>query len=155
MKSNLLSLAKETLQGVFHAHNWGQEFSEDLLDALIEEAKINLNRKARLCLHPSPEDSLQVTYLAFSRPYSDRIHNHPHTPKVVIPISGQAKFSTFNIEGKVLSSQILDGASPVAVSLPTGVWHALEVLSPSFIKLEAGTGPFLKDSTVFLQTPEV
>ena len=89
--------------------------------------------------------------MAFAKPYSDKIHNHPHTPKVVIPISGQAKFSTFDFEGKVLSSQILDGASPVAVSLPIGVWHALEVISPSFIKLEAGTGPFLKDSTVFLQ----
>ena len=150
MKSNLLSLAKETLQGVFHAHSWGQEFSEDLLNELIEEAKINLNRKARLCLHPSPANSLQVTYIAFFRPYSDRIHNHPHTPKVVIPISGQAKFSTFNVEGKVISSQILDGASPVAVSLPTGVWHDLEVLSPSFVMLEASTGPFLKDSTVYL-----
>jgi len=151
MKSNLLSLANETLHGVFHAHNWGQKFSVDILDSLIEEARINSNRKARLCLHPTRADSLQVTYLAFSRPYSDRIHNHPHTPKVVIPISGQAKFSTFDFEGKVLSSQILDGASPVAVSLPTGVWHALEVISSDFIKLEAGTGPFLKDSTVFLQ----
>ena len=150
MKSNLLSFAKETLQGVFHAHNWGQEFSEDLINELIEEAKINLNRKARLCLHPSPANSLQVTYLAFSRPYTDRIHYHPHSPEVNIPILGQAKFLTLNDEGEVISSQILDGASPVAVSTPTGVWHSLNVLSPNFVTLEVKTGPFLKDSTVHL-----
>ena len=151
MKSTLLSLANETLQGVFHAHNWGLKFSEDILKSLINEARINSNRKARLCLHPTPADSLQVTYLAFAKPYSDKIHNHPHTPKVVIPISGQAKFSTFDFEGNVLSSQILDGASPIAVSLPIGVWHAIEVITPSFVMIEIGTVPFLKDSTVFLE----
>lgn len=151
MKSKLLNSANETLHGVFHAHQWGQKFSAEILDSLIEEARVNTNRKARICLHPSPGDFLQVAYLAFSKPYSDRIHNHPHTPKVVIPISGQARFSTFDFAGNVLSSQILDGECPVAISLPTGVWHALEVLSQDFIKLEAGTGPFLKDSTVFLE----
>lgn len=78
MKSTSFSVAKETLQGVFHAHNWGQDFSEDLLETLIQEAKHNSNRKARLCLHPNPNEPLQVTYIAFSSPYSDRIHKHPH-----------------------------------------------------------------------------
>ena len=69
MRSTLFSIAKESLQGVFHAHNWGQEFPEDLLETLIEEARVNPNRKARLCLHPNPKEPLQLTYLAFSSPY--------------------------------------------------------------------------------------
>lgn len=92
----MFSVAKETLQGVFHAHNWGQDFSEDLLETLIQEAKHNSNRKARLCLHPNPNEPLQVTYIAFSSPYSDRIHKHPHRPEVLVPIIGQAKHTTFD-----------------------------------------------------------
>lgn len=153
MKSTLFSVAKETLQGVFHAHNWGQDFSEDLLETLIEEAKINLNRKARLCLHPNPNEPLQVTYLAFSSPYSDRIHKHPHRPEVLVPIIGQAKHTTFDNAAIAVSSKIIDGRLPIAISTPKGVWHAIEVITPSFVMIEIGTGPFLKDSTVFLENP--
>jgi cupin fold WbuC family metalloprotein len=155
MKPTLLSLATETLQGVFHANNWGQEFSEDLLETLIEEAKINLNRKARLCLHPNPNEPLQVTYLAFCSPYSDKIHSHPHRAEVLVPIIGKAKHTTFDSSAMAVSSKVIDGRLPIAISTAKGVWHAVEVITPSFVMIEIGTGPFLKDSTVFLQTPEV
>jgi cupin fold WbuC family metalloprotein len=139
----------ETMPGVFHAKTWGQALEEDLLDQLIEKAKVSSNRKARLCLHPTPDEMLQVTYLAFSRPYADRIHCHPHRPEVVLPILGEAKHTSYGVEGQILESRILSGVNPLAVSTQIGTWHALEVISEFFVMVEIGTGPFRETSTVY------
>lgn len=147
----MISLANETLPGVFHAHNWGQEIFENLFESLIDEAKANINRKARLCLHPNPSELLQVTYIAFCAPYTDRIHNHPHREEVLVPIMGKAKHTIFNIEATELCSRIMDGALPIPISTSKGVWHAIEAITPIFIMIEIGKGPFLEDSTVYLQ----
>ena len=140
----------ETMPGVFHASAWGQPIDENLLELLIEKAKVNSNRKARLCLHPTPDELLQVTYLAFSSPYSDKVHKHPHRPEVVIPVHGLARHSNFDLTGRILNSQVLDGSNPVANSTDVNSWHSIEVLSDSFVMIEIGTGPFLSTSTVYL-----
>jgi cupin fold WbuC family metalloprotein len=141
----------ETMPGVFHASAWGQPIDENLIELLIENAKVNSDRKARLCLHPTSDELLQVTYLAFSSPYSDKVHKHPHRPEVVIPIHGLARHSTFDLKGRILNSQVLDGSNPVPNSTDSNSWHSLEVLSDSFVMIEIGTGPFLSTSTVYLQ----
>jgi cupin fold WbuC family metalloprotein len=140
----------ETMPGVFHASAWGQPIDENLIELLIENAKVNSNRKARLCLHPTSDELLQVTYLAFSSPYSDKVHKHPHRPEVVIPVYGLARHSTFDLKGRILNSQVLDGSNPVANSTDANSWHSLEVLSDSFVMIEIGTGPFLSTSTLYL-----
>ena len=149
MKKKSIQSAIETLPGVFHALNWGESIEQDLLKILIETATKNVNNKARFCLHPSPSDLLQVTYLAFAKPYSDKIHNHPNKVEVVIPISGQAFYRTYDSAGKVVEKLKLDGAKPIALSTNPNVWHAIEVLSENFVMLEIGTGPLLPTSTLF------
>ena len=67
----------ETNPGVFHLRAWGEQLGENLIELLIELANTQSNHEARLCLHPSPDEQLQVTYLAFTRPYTDKIHKHP------------------------------------------------------------------------------
>lgn len=149
MHLSISEAATETLPGVFHAMSWGRRLPEDLLEQLIEQASLNPKRKARLCVHPTSDELLQVTYLAFCRPYSDGIHSHPHRVEVLIPILGMAKYSTFDKTGSIVSSQLLTGESPVAVSTSERIWHAIEVLSESFVMIEIGLGPFTDDSTVY------
>jgi len=151
VKLDLISLAKETLPGVFHAYNWGQEISENLFESLIDEAKGNLNHKARFCLHPNPNEPMQVTYIAFCAPYVDRIHNHPHREEVLVPIIGKAKHTTFDVAATEIRSNIMDGVLPIPISTPKGIWHAIEVMTPIFVMIEIGKGPFLEDSSVFLR----
>ena len=149
MKKKPIQSAIETLPGVFHALNWGQPIAQDLLEILIENARRNINHKARFCLHPNPSELLQVTYLAFIRPYSDRIHKHPDKIEVVIPIYGKAIHKTYDSAGKVIGNVNLDGSNPVALSTTIGLWHAIEILSENFVMLEIGTGPFSLTSTIF------
>ena len=153
MDTPFFASVNETLPGVFHTLVWGQDLPEDFMDQLVEKARINQNRKARLCLHPNPNELLQITYLAFCSPYSDKIHCHPNRVEILVPILGQARHTVFDVTGQSVGSKVLDGKHPVAISTPKGVWHAIEVLTQNFIMIEIGTGPFLRDSTVFLQTP--
>jgi len=150
LKKKPIQSAIETLPGVFHALTWGEPIEKDLLKILIETATKNVNNKARFCLHPNPSESLQITYLAFARPYLDRIHKHPDKIEVVVPIYGQAIHNTYNSAGKVIRNIKLDGSNPVALSTTLGLWHAIEILSENFVMLEIGTGPFLPTSTLFM-----
>ena len=155
-KIHLAKLSKkssiiETSPGVFHARAWGEQLEENLIELLIELAKTQSSHKARLCLHPGPEEQLQVTYLAFTKPYSDKIHQHPHRPEVLVPLYGLAFHSIFNNEGEVVKKQLLDGTRPVANSTNVNEWHAIEVESENFVMLEIGTGPFLPTSTIYFK----
>lgn len=152
MKESEFLFTNETAAGVFHNLVWGQELPKDFLNQLVEKARVNPNRKARLCLHPSSKELLQVTYLAFCNPYSDQIHCHPYRTEVLLPIIGQAKYTTFNATAQAISSKVIDGSFPAAISTAQGTWHAIEVLSPTFVMVEIGTGPFVRDSTTYLQT---
>lgn len=143
------SSIKETSPGVFHARTWGERLEENLIELLIELSKTQPSHKVRLCLHPGPDERLQVTYLAFTKPYSDKIHKHPHRPEVLIPLYGLALHSIFNDNGGVVRKQLLDGTRPVANSTKVNEWHAIEVESEHFVMLEIGTGPFSPNSTIY------
>lgn len=149
MRKEILS-AIETLPGVFHANTWGQPLEENLIELLIEKANLDPKRKARLCLHPAPNEIMQVTYIAFSRSYSDKIHKHPHRPEVIIPIYGLARHSIYDHDGRILRSQMLSGNNPVASITAINSLHNLEVLSDNFVMIEVGTGPFMPTSTIYI-----
>jgi cupin fold WbuC family metalloprotein len=144
--------AKQTSDGVYHAIKWDVNLPDSLVYDLIEEAKANISRKARLCLHPDPSELLQFTYLAFASPYKDKIHSHPNRPELIYPIFGSALHSIFDSNANLLKSTTLNSEKPVALGTPVGKWHSLEVQSDAFVMLEIGTGPFSDDSTVELSS---
>ena len=47
MTEKAIHSENETKPGDFHAKGWGQSLEDNLLEKLIEEAKVNANRKAR------------------------------------------------------------------------------------------------------------
>jgi cupin fold WbuC family metalloprotein len=147
-KLELKDISIQTGPGIFHAIKWGSELPENLFEELIEVASNHESHKARLCLHPNPEEKMQVTYLAFKAPYADRVHKHPHRPEVLIPLSGIAIHSTFDDRGEIIASQTMDGAKPISYSTPSGVWHSLKIVSESFVMIEIGVGPFMSTSTM-------
>lgn len=151
MKTNPFEDFAENMgDGVYHALNWDVNLPDSLVADLIEEARKNIYRKARLCLHPDPSQILQFTYLAFVSPYKDRIHSHPNRPEIIYPIFGSALHSTFDSKSNLLKSTTLTSEQPVALGTPVGNWHSIEAMSEVFVMLEIGTGPFINTSTVYL-----
>ncbi len=148
-KLKLKDISIQTGPGIFHAIKWGSELPENLFEELIEVASNNESHKARFCLHPNPEEKMQVTYLAFKAPYADRVHKHPHRPEVLIPLFGIAINSTFDDRGEIIASQTMDRSNLKTFTTSVGTWHSLEVLSDSFVMLEIGIGPFTQGATAY------
>ena len=146
---NLQTIAIDKGNQIFHAKSWNSILSQEIILELILEAHKNINNKARLCLHTSAAETMQVTYLAFVSPYEDRVHCHPNRPEVLIPILGIAEARLFDDEGNLKSSQTMEGGSGFAISTQKGIWHSLKVLSSEFVMVEVGIGPFTGDSTKF------
>ena len=149
-EDTLRKVARETLEGVFHANEWGVQIPENMLYELLECAKKNPRHKARFCLHPGPEETIQITYLAFYGPYADGIHKHPDKSETIIPILGEAKYYEFDSDRIIQNSVNLNGTNPVAVTTTAGKLHGIELISKSFVMLEIGKGPFDKLSTIYL-----
>jgi len=147
--SILNEIAKNCGLGVFHAKKWGLVITPDILECLISEAKISLNRKARICLHPSPSELIQITYVAFCSPYIDRVHCHPNHIETMIPIQGTARYLNFDSDGALKKEILFKEKEYISVSTPKSVWHAIEVLSEVFVMIEVGTGPFTTNSTLY------
>ena len=149
MKRESLMGFNQTQTGVFHTTHWGQSIPKDFIQALVYEAEQNPNRKARLCLHPDPEDITQVTYIALASPYEDLLHKHPHKPEVMIPVLGRAELRLHDKQGSRSHITLLDSEDNVPISIEAGVLHSLRVLSLNFVFIEIGNGPFRQDSTVY------
>lgn len=145
----LNEIAKESIPGVFHMRSWGLTIPENILDELMVQASKNSNNKARLCLHPSPDDETQVTYLAFVAPYQDRIHKHATKPEILIPILGQAVFRNYGEDGKMKHTLAMNGLKPIPITVPRNCWHSVEIKSRNFIMIEVSKGPFNIQSTEY------
>lgn len=140
----------ETSPSVYHAREWGQQLETNFLNLLINAAKRSDTRKARFCVHPDREETLQITYLAFIHPYLDRIHRHPGRAEIVIPIQGKAMHLTFDSEKNLSNNRLLDGSNPVALTTIKDAWHSIEILTDCFVMVEIGLGPFTSNSTVYI-----
>jgi cupin fold WbuC family metalloprotein len=149
MNNEALSAFSETKAGVFHSLKWGQIIPETFIGDLIECAKKNSDRKARLCLHPSPKEITQVTFLALVAPYEDRQHKHPNKPEIMFPVLGKAELTIFHDNQSKARVFTLDAENPIPVSIESNTVHALKVLSTNFVFIEIGIGPFNQDSTVY------
>lgn len=147
--SKLDKITVETSPQVFHSLTWNFHVSEIIINELISKAKQNQNNKARLCLHPTKDSNIQVTYLAFIAPYKDKIHQHPIHPEIIIPVIGKAKMQIYDDNLDLIEELVLEGSKKMAVSNERKNWHALVVDSDCFVMVEIGGGPFTKNSTVY------
>jgi cupin fold WbuC family metalloprotein len=146
---SLIDISFSTGSQIFHCKSWNVEVKGELIADLVAEARINENRKARLCLHPNAQEIMQITYLAFVSPYEDRIHCHPLRPEVLIPVLGEAEARIFDENGNLVKSSLMIGGRGHAFATEHGQWHSLIVKSSEFVMIEIGIGPFRPDSTVF------
>ena len=148
-RDSLLPL-NQTQLGVFHAPKWGQMIPQNFVPLLIEEAENNPNRKARICLHPSPDEITQVTIVALVAPYKDRLHTHPTRPEIMFPLFGKAVLTIYDDRNGAPRYLTLDSNERLPISIETNVVHSLRVVTASFVFIEIGNGPFTNTSTHYI-----
>lgn len=144
----LSEVGDSQLPGVYHSRSWGTRFDESIPDALAAIAKQSENGKARLCLHPTPDDQEQQMLVALDKECMDQIHLHPDKGETLLWVRGAAEHRTFDISGRILQETLLGPSDFQYLHTPAGVPHHVVILSDVFIFWEFAQGPFGPNSTV-------
>jgi cupin fold WbuC family metalloprotein len=142
------AIASETSPGVFHCREWGVTLDSQILAELIDAARTNARARARLCLHPEPEDIEQQMLIVMVEGAVDAAHKHPAKREALLPILGTAEYQLFGDSGILERRIAVGGTDSMYVSSPLNTFHRLVLKEPIFAFWEVAQGPFASGSTV-------
>ena len=124
-------------------------FGQSEIMGVAERALHNPSGKFRICLHRDTDDTMHEMLVGLRRDLRYPSHRHPSGEESYMVLHGAARLRLFDSVGAVQSvvelSEPLAGAS-VFARIPSGVYHALEILSEVCVFLETKPGPFSPDN---------
>ncbi len=114
-----------------------------LLDDLTEQAKASPRLRMNLDLRNTPEDNSQRMLNALEPGTPLPIHRHTNSTETVVCLRGHLREVFYNDMGEVTEIIDLAPASDcVAVNIPIGQWHTVEVLESGTVIMEMKDGPY-------------
>ena len=113
------------------------------MDDLTAKAKASPRLRMNLDLRNSPADGSQRMLNAIEPDSPLPIHRHKKSSETVVCLRGHLREVYYNDAGKVTEVIDLAPASDcVAVTIPIGQWHSVEVLESGTVILECKDGPY-------------
>ena len=118
--------------------------SRNILDDLKKRALDAPLKRARLCLHHSPNDAIQEMVIAFHQSTYIRPHRHHLKTESFHMIEGDVLVVFFDDEGKVTQKLHLstEKPHPFLYRLSTTRWHTVVCLTEYALFHEVTMGPF-------------
>ena len=125
------------------------KITQEILDNLTARAKESPRLRMNMDLRNSPEDKSPRMLNALEPGTPLPIHRHRKSSETVVCLRGRLREVFYNDKGEVTDSIELAPNSPcVALNIPLGQWHSVEVLESGTVILET------KDGAYEPQTPE-
>ena len=119
------------------------KITQALLDELTAQAKASPRLRMNRDLRNSPEDKSQRMLNALEPGTSLPIHRHIKTSETVVCLRGRLRQFFYNDEGVVTDVIDLEPMSHcVALNIPIGQWHTVEVLESGTVILECKDGAY-------------
>ena len=116
---------------------------DTLLDGLEARARQSPRLRMNLNLHDSLEAKAQRLLNALLPGTAIPIHRHIHTAETYVLLRGKMFVIFYDSMGGATERFLLDpGSGRYGIQIPTGQWHAVEVIKPSVI-LEVKDGPYM------------
>jgi cupin fold WbuC family metalloprotein len=119
------------------------------IDFLQSNVHANERKRARLCAHQSPDESLHEMFVVYTSSTYMRPNKHPKDESLHI-LRGHADFVFFDQQGnvsEVVQLGDLGSGRPFYCRVPQDTYHAL-LMRSEFLAIHEGiTGPFQPDST--------
>ena len=128
--------------------------TNEMLNDLTAQAKASPRLRMNCDLRNSPEDKSQRMLNAMEPGTSLPIHRHKKTSETVVCLRGRLRQLFYNDEGVVTDVIDLEPKSDcVALNIPLGQWHSVEVLESGTVILECKDGPYhpLEDDEILLK----
>ena len=119
------------------------KITQALLDDLTVQAQASPRLRMNLDLRNSPEDGSQRMLNAIEPGSPLPIHRHTKSSETVVILRGHLREVFYNDAGEV--TEVIDlvpGGDCVAVNIPLGQWHSVEVLESGTVILECKDGPW-------------
>ena len=117
---------------------------ETLLNKVAAEAKESPRLRMNYNFHQSLNDKCHRFINAVEPGTVVPVHKHPTKDESFVVLKGRVKILTYNDEGKVLETIILDPKDGrYGVDIPKGVWHTLESIESGICIFECKEGPFV------------
>ena len=117
--------------------------NKTLLDELTAQAKVSPRLRMNRDLRNSPEDKSQRMLNALEPGTPLPIHRHTKSSETVVCLRGHLREIFYNDNGEV--TEIIDlapGSDCVALNIPIGQWHTVEVLESGTVIMEVKDGPY-------------
>lgn len=113
------------------------------MDELTAQAKASPRLRMNKDLRNSPEDTSQRMLNAIEPGSPLPIHRHRKTSETVVCLRGHLREIFYNDKGDV--TDVIDlapNSDCVALNIPMGQWHTVEVLESGTVIMEVKDGPY-------------
>ena len=117
--------------------------TQQILDELTEEAKASPRLRMNMDLRNSSEDQSQRMLNAIEPGSPLPIHRHMTSSETVVCLRGYLREIFYNDSGNV--TEVIDlapNSDCIALNIPIGQWHTVEVLESGTVILEMKDGPY-------------
>ena len=119
------------------------KITQALLDELTALAKASPRLRMNRDLRNSPADGSQRMLNAIEPGSPLPIHRHMKSSETVVCLRGHLREIYYNEAGEVTETiDLAPGSDCVAVCIPIGQWHTVEVLESGTVILEMKDGPY-------------
>jgi len=119
------------------------KITQAILDELTAQAQASPRLRMNLDLRNSADDQSQRMLNALESGTPLPIHRHMKSSETVVCLRGHFKEVFYNDNGDV--TEVIDLAPQsecVALNIPIGQWHTVEVLESGTVILEVKDGPY-------------
>lgn len=123
--------------------NMNVRITQELLDSLSAQAQASPRLRMNLDLRNSPADQSQRMLNAIEPGSALPIHRHLKSSETVVCLRGHLREIFYNDNREVTDVIDLAPASAcVAVNIPQGQWHTIEVLESGTVIMESKDGAY-------------
>ena len=124
------------------------KITQQILDQLTEQAKVSPRLRMNFDLRNSADDKSQRMLNAIEPGSPLPIHRHTASSETVVCLRGNLKEIFYSDDKEVLEViELAPGSDCVALNIPIGVWHTVEVLESGTVILEVKDGPYVPISS--------
>ena len=119
------------------------KITQELLDELTAQAKASPRLRMNRDLRNSVEDGSQRMLNAIEPGSPLPIHRHQHSSETVVCLRGHLRELFFDGDGRLMDSiDLIPNGPIVALNIPLGQWHTVEVQESGTVILEVKDGKY-------------
>ena len=129
------------------------KISQAILDDLTAQAKASPRLRMNLDLRNSADDGSKRMLNAIEPGSPLPIHRHMKSSETVVCLRGRLVEEFYSEAGELVDSvELAPGGPVVAVNIPIGQWHTVEVLESGTVIMEVKDGPYEPQSPEDIMT---